>query len=185
MVITTSAQIVLPTLPWRQYNKTSHATPGTVKAMTFDAVAASSLTSSGTTATFTTAAGHRLPSGILVTVSGATESGYNVLAALVTKVSATVFTYPCKTTPSATPATGSPVFSFTPVAQHVMVYAASTNSATPGEEVFIGPDDQANFYPLSPGQVFTIPNVTGARFDLSTWYFKSAAASQAISILFR
>jgi hypothetical protein len=72
-----------------------------------ESVTITSLTSSSTTATATTAYPHSLQTGNKVTVSGATETNYNVTAS-VTVTSPTTFTYTIVSTTS--PATGSPVF---------------------------------------------------------------------------
>jgi uncharacterized phage protein gp47/JayE len=66
------------------------------------------ITRSGTTATATTASGHTLATGMTVTVSGATQSEYNI-AAVITVTGRDTFTYQVAGTP-ATPATGSPVY---------------------------------------------------------------------------
>ena len=69
------------------------------------AIAITSITSSGTTATVTTTADHGWSDGDYVTISGAVETAYNGQFQI-TVVTATTFTYECSTTPSATPATG-------------------------------------------------------------------------------
>lgn len=66
-----------------------------------------SLTSVTSTATAITAEPHGLETGNRVTVSGATETNYNVTAAI-TVTSPTTFTYTIS--PTTSPATGSPVF---------------------------------------------------------------------------
>lgn len=63
-----------------------------------------SLTRSGTTATAVTATPHRLATGMPVTISGAVQTAYNILAP-VTVIGANTFTYQVAGAP-ATPATG-------------------------------------------------------------------------------
>lgn len=72
----------------------------------------SSITRSGTTATVTTAAPHRLGSQIPITISGANEPEYNVAGVLPVITSATTFDYEVSGSP-ASPATGTIVLSFT------------------------------------------------------------------------
>ena len=67
----------------------------------------SSITRSSTTATATTAQAHNLSTGCSVTVSGATQTDYNITASI-TVTSPTTFTYTVANSP-ATPATGTPV----------------------------------------------------------------------------
>lgn len=74
----------------------------------------SSITRSGTTATVTTAAPHRLGSQIPITISGANEVEYNVSGVLPTITGPTTFTYEVTGTP-ASPATGTLVLAFTSV----------------------------------------------------------------------
>lgn len=71
-------------------------------------VTISAITRSSTTATATTATRHGLETGNYVTVSGATQSDYNVTAQI-TVTSPTSFTYTVANSP-VSPATGSPVF---------------------------------------------------------------------------
>lgn len=72
-------------------------------------ISASSLTSSGTTASFNTAAPHGLISGDVVTINGATPAGYNGTYTI-TVSTANQFTYTLAGTLTS-PATGSPVVS--------------------------------------------------------------------------
>ena len=69
------------------------------------------ITSSGTTVTVTTKYPHGLLAGAFVVVSGCTETAYNGTFAVVSAATATTFTYTALSTPSASPATGSPVVS--------------------------------------------------------------------------
>ena len=66
----------------------------------------SSITRSGSTATVTTGSAHNLVTGAEITMSGATQTEYNVTA-IVTVTGSTTFTYTVAGTP-VTPATGSP-----------------------------------------------------------------------------
>lgn len=75
-------------------------------------VTASSLTRVGALATFTTATAHRLSNNVIVTISGADQAEYNVTNALINVVDAFNFTYTVTGTP-ATPATGSPIGTYT------------------------------------------------------------------------
>jgi hypothetical protein len=69
----------------------------------------SSLTSVGATATVLTMGGHALATNDIVTIRGASEAAYNGSFA-VTVVNTTTFTYTTNGTPSASPATGTPVY---------------------------------------------------------------------------
>jgi hypothetical protein len=69
----------------------------------------SALTATGATATMVTQASHGLATNDIVTISGANEVAYNGSFA-VTVVSGTTFTYATNGAPSASPATGIPVF---------------------------------------------------------------------------
>jgi hypothetical protein len=71
-------------------------------------VALISLTAAGTTATAVTENPHSLQTGNSISVSGATQAGYNI-AATVTVTGANTFTYPVAGG-TASPATGLPVF---------------------------------------------------------------------------
>lgn len=70
--------------------------------------AITSITRSGAVATATKVA-HKLDTGDLVTITGATQTEYNVTRAPITVTGADTFTYAVTGTP-ATPATGSPVY---------------------------------------------------------------------------
>jgi len=76
-------------------------TPAAVEVVAF---LLSSLTRSGTTATAITAVPHKLATGMMTTISGATQTNYNV-SAQVTVTGANTFTYQVAGAP-ATPATG-------------------------------------------------------------------------------
>jgi len=70
-----------------------------------------SLTRSGSTATATTSSNHNLATGVSITVSGASQTEYNITA-IITVISNTQFTYTVSGTP-ATPATGTIQANFT------------------------------------------------------------------------
>ncbi len=74
---------------------------------TVSLAAITSITRSSTTATVTTTTPHGLNTGMSVTISGATETEYNITA-VITVGSTTTFTYTVAGTPTS-PATGSPV----------------------------------------------------------------------------
>jgi uncharacterized phage protein gp47/JayE len=74
-------------------------------------ISISSLTRSGSTATVTTTSNHNLATGISVTIAGAAETQYNITATI-SVISNTQFTYTISGSP-ATPATGSPMATFT------------------------------------------------------------------------
>lgn len=75
----------------------------------FSALAITSITRSGTTATVTTTVAHNLASNAILTISGAVEAGYNLTDVVITVLSATTFTYEVDAA-TTTPATGSPVY---------------------------------------------------------------------------
>jgi uncharacterized phage protein gp47/JayE len=70
-----------------------------------------SITRSGSTATATTSSNHNLATGVSITVSGASQTEYNITA-IITVISNTQFTYTVSGTP-ATPATGTIQANFT------------------------------------------------------------------------
>jgi hypothetical protein len=72
---------------------------------------ADNLASSGNTVTVTTKYPHGLQGGAQIIVSGCTETAYNGSFTVLTAPTATTFTYAALSTPSATPATGSPIIS--------------------------------------------------------------------------
>jgi hypothetical protein len=67
------------------------------------------LTSSGTTVTVNTKTPHGLTPGCTVSVSGATQSGYNGIFTVVAVLSDLVFTYTAASAPASSPATGFPI----------------------------------------------------------------------------
>jgi len=79
-----------------------------VKQVTVPSHAVTSITRSSSTATVNTNSAHGLKTNDIVAITGATQTEYNVTAAVVTVTGNTTFTYSVTGTP-ATPATGSPV----------------------------------------------------------------------------
>lgn len=69
-----------------------------------------SITSSGTTVTVTCKIPHGLQVGAQVQIVGATQTEYNGIFTVTTTASLMTFTYTALTTPSATPATGFPIY---------------------------------------------------------------------------
>ena len=82
---------------------------GQIPAIT-EAQTISTLTRVGTTVTMTTALAHGLKTGGSITVSGAVETAYNGTFDITSSASDTVVTYEADSTPSASPATGTPVY---------------------------------------------------------------------------
>lgn len=78
-----------------------------VKQVTVPSHAVTSITRSSSTATVNTNSAHGLKTNDIVAITGATQTEYNVTAAVVTVTGNTTFTYSVTGTP-ATPATGSP-----------------------------------------------------------------------------
>lgn len=64
----------------------------------------------------------------------------------------------------------------------VVLYCPSTNS----DPVYIGPDNSADFYDISPGQYYALPgtNLPQMSVDLGTWFCKSTGISQAVRIVY-
>jgi hypothetical protein len=81
--------------------------------LTGSSLAITSISRASSTATVTTTAAHNLPNGSTVTISGATQTEYNVTTTI-TVTGTTTFTYTVSGTP-ATPATGTPVYAYTSV----------------------------------------------------------------------
>jgi len=93
------------------YAELSGCTPSDyngVKQVTVPSHAVTSITRSSSTATVNTNSAHGLKTNDIVAITGATQTEYNVTAAVVTVTGNTTFTYTVTGTP-ATPATGSPV----------------------------------------------------------------------------
>jgi uncharacterized phage protein gp47/JayE len=82
---------------------------GTISA---NSVTITSLTRSGSTVTAVTASAHNLASNILVSITGATETEYNLSNVPIIVTDDDTFTYSIATTPTS-PATGSPMANFT------------------------------------------------------------------------
>lgn len=97
--------------PAGQVDLVGRVTADTTISSLTGAQSVSSITRSGSTATVTTGSAHNLVTGAEITMSGATQTEYNVTA-IVTVTGSTTFTYTVSGTP-ATPATGSPVYTVT------------------------------------------------------------------------
>jgi len=176
----TSTRMNLPALNWRSLTKATHATPGTTVTLGPTAIACTTLTSSGTTATFTATAVHRLLTGQIVTISGATDSKYNVVGAQITVTSSTAFTYTI-VTGATTPDVGTPVANYSAHCQTALIRCPSTNAA----DVTLGPDINADMVTLpSDSGWFEITAPSGSKIDLAGWRAKSASASQTLHILY-
>jgi uncharacterized phage protein gp47/JayE len=98
-----------------------------------------SLTRSGSTATATTSSNHNLATGVSITVSGASQTEYNITATI-TVISNTQFTYTVSGTP-ATPATGTIQANFTTA--YVLIkasdYGVIGNSGSGSQLTLISP----------------------------------------------
>ena len=97
--------------PAGQVDLVGRVTADTTISSLTGAQSVSSITRSGSTATVTTGSAHNLVTGAEITMSGATQTEYNVTA-IVTVTGPTTFTYTVSGSP-ATPATGSPVYTVT------------------------------------------------------------------------
>lgn len=99
----------------------------------------SSLTRSGSVATATTTSNHNLATGVSVTISGASQSEYNITATI-TVISNTEFTYAVSGSP-ASPATGTINASFTTayVAIKAIEYGSNGNSAGGSQLSLVSP----------------------------------------------
>jgi hypothetical protein len=94
----------------------------------------SSITRSGTTATITTSIAHKIQAGDLISVSGATQTEYNLNRQSVISGSGTTLTYTVAVTAEspATPATGSPVVTIPAVTVNATAsYTVAGSPATP------------------------------------------------------
>ena len=168
----------LPVINHRGFKVTTSSPAGTPVSLAPPTITALSLTSVGTTATFTTSAPHRFVTGQSATIAGATPTSYNGTFD-VTVTSATVFTYVTSSAPAAN-ATGTAVATYPSYVHQAIVTAATTNDAS---GVSIGPDINSDIYTLTPGQFYTLNTAVGTRFDLSGWYVNSTVASQQITVL--
>jgi hypothetical protein len=175
-----SNELPLVLLGWRCYKKVTSATPNAVTGLGPDAITAASLTRSGTIATFTATAAHRLKTGQEVNINaGVANPPYNVIKARITVTSPTTFTYQLPYEPAAN-ASGTITATYDSHAQLAYIIADAENAAV----VSFGPDANADFG--LPAGVTSMPLTMpgGAKFDLADWSFKSASASQVVWILF-
>lgn len=116
-----------------QYETQASATIAT------QSIGISSLTRSGLTATATTSSNHNLATGVSVTISGATQTEYNITATI-SVISNTQFTYTISGSP-ATPATGTILAGF--ATAYVLIkaseYGVLGNSASGSQLTLISP----------------------------------------------
>lgn len=169
-------EMALVQLGWRDYKKTT-GLAGVAASLAPSAISAASLTKSGTTATFTATAAHRLISGQLVTIAGASDYRYNGVVRI-TVISSTEFTYTLPSTPSAD-ASGTITAMYDAHAQEALVIVPSG-----GSTITIGPNIEADTYAVAAGESFRIPMPNGAKTDLAWWYAKSASGSSNYTVLF-
>lgn len=169
----------MPCLAMRQVNVVTSGTPNTAVALAVS-IGNTSLTRSGTTATYTANAAHHFIDGQEVEISGSNKAAYNGRFKI-TVTSGTVFTYVMLEDPGATSG-GTPLATYTPQAQWALIKADSGNAA----DVTFGPDATCDFDAVPAAGVYELKGVVGAgsKFDLKQIYFKSASASQNIRILF-
>lgn len=92
----------------------------------------SSLKSVGNLATAVTSADHNLTNGVTVTISGANETEYNVVDAVISVIDTDTFTYDVTGNPSS-PATGTPLAGFTLASLNVI-------SQEPGQDKNLAPN---------------------------------------------
>jgi len=182
-----SNSLSLAVLGWRTISKTVSATPSTVTRLSVAVTITITRATSGgvTTATATVAAAgvHRFLDGQEITITGADQAGYNGRW-VVTVTGAGTFTFDLKQRdglPFSDPgaATGTIIASYTPQAQWALIKADSGNSAA----IAFG-DINCDFDTIAAGYVYELKCPTGAKFDLSSLYFKSTMASAAYTVLF-
>jgi len=91
-------------------------------------------------ATVTTGSAHNLASNALVTITGATEAGYNLVDAVITVTSATTFTYEVNSA-TTSPSTGTPLVNYEGVTVDVNAAASGTlsNATADAELSFVSP----------------------------------------------
>lgn len=104
-----ASSIPLSTLFASNGNEYSSTASATISANTISIL---SIIRSGDTATVTTVSDHGLASNVPVTISGATETEYNLIDAEITVTGLNTFTYQVTGSP-VTPATGSPIADYT------------------------------------------------------------------------
>lgn len=176
-----------PEIVWSQFDMTTSATPGTAEAYSGQ-FAATGLTQVAGAAIFNAGAAAvnalHLKVGQQIQVSGATPEAFNGRFA-VTGSSLSLGVYLINFTIEkyaglAASASGTIVAAYTPMAQRAIWLADSANT----DPVFIGPDATASYYPIAPGESYLLEAPKGYAFDLRRWYAKSAAASQALRVLY-
>lgn len=65
-------------------------------------------------------------------------------------------------------------------AKHVMVRGSDDNDAN----VSIGPDQDADMFPVSPGETVPLPS-EGGPFTMGEWWIKSTSGTQAVKVLYQ
>lgn len=142
--------------------------------------ALATLTNIGSVCTATTATPHNLPNGSSAQILGANDAAFNGYFVM-NYISATSFSYQAASVPAV--AFGQATVS-TFKARRALVYADPANTGP----VTFGPNSNATSRTLAAGVEYQIPESIGpqdfgAKFDLATWWFKSASASQTLRIL--
>lgn len=173
-------------LDFTELDVTSSGVGGTALQMSGPGIAATNLTvlGGGGLAKFTTATAHGFFNGQLVNIIGATDTGFNGYVSI-TVVSATVFTYWLIGVPLVTTDAGGATAATIKI-RKALIQALVANTDT----ITFGPNANASARPLLPGGEYEltsgIMSASGfpSSFDLAKWYFKSASASQKISILY-
>lgn len=175
----------IPALAFRQINGSTGAGTNTAVKLAV-AIACSTLTRVGQVATFTSSAAHHLADRQEVVITGSNLAAFNGRYTI-TVVSTTVFTYTMVLPDPGANSAGTPVASYTPMAQWALIKADDANAAA----ISYGPDQNADFDKLgvpvsSVGPTMSLLCVqgAGAKVDLTQFWFKSASANQLYRILF-
>lgn len=139
----------------------------------------------GRIAQFTSAAPHGLSEGQVVNILGATDTGYNGYVTVHVQ-SPTVFTYTLSGSPAVTPDVGG-AKAYTLKVRKVLIKAAAANVA----DIQFGPNVTASARNIPAGTEYelTAPTVQAGSgfppcYDLGTFFFQSASATQGISLLY-
>jgi hypothetical protein len=169
--------VVQPIVRHRGFLKVSSSGPGTSISLAPDVVTASSLTCSGTLATFVSATPHRFVDKQVIAVTGCLIDYYNGVY-IVSVIDSTRFSYEMDLG-NFGPAGGIPIAAWNTygVSCGVLLADSGNDSA-----ITVGPDANADHASLSPGDSYNIPT-NGSLFDISSWYLKSSGASQSLRVL--
>lgn len=145
--------------------------------------AVTSITQAAGVATVTTPAAHKLITGDVVKIHGTSLSDYNGVTLVTSAPTPTTFTYAVSNNP-VSPAVVRAAFMTWNVPQitpnKMLLIAPSTNAAN----ISFGPNSSANADVIAPGTDYLIESRPDCVLDLSAWYFQSANASQALTILY-